>query len=45
MCIGEEGELQEQNVRLLVHLVNTMSVTGVSFLNLQLFLLFDTQVY
>jgi hypothetical protein len=27
MCIGEEEELQEQNVRLLVHLVNTVSVS------------------
>lgn len=32
MCIGEEGALQEQNVRLLLYVVNTLSVIGVSFL-------------
>jgi len=31
MSIGEEGALQEQNVRLLLYVVNTMSVTGVRF--------------
>jgi hypothetical protein len=31
MCIGEEGALQEQNVRLLLCVVNTMSLIGVSF--------------
>lgn len=38
MCTGEEGALQEQNVRLLLHVVNIMSVIGVSFFNFQLFL-------
>lgn len=39
MCIGEEGALQEQNVRLLLYVINTMSVNGVSFfLNFHLFL-------
>jgi hypothetical protein len=32
MCMGEEGALQEQNVRLLLYVVNKMSVIGVSFL-------------
>jgi hypothetical protein len=33
MCTGEEGALQEQNVRLLLYVVNTLSVVG--FCNLQ----------
>jgi len=34
----EEGALQEQNVRLLLYVVNTLSLIGVSFFNFQLFL-------
>ena len=45
MCIGEEGALQEQNVRLLLYVVNKISDIGVSCFNFQLFLWFDTQVY
>ena len=33
MCIGEEGALQEQSVRLLLYVVNTMALIGVSFFN------------
>jgi hypothetical protein len=32
MCIGEEGALQEQNLRLLLYVVNKMSIIAVSFL-------------
>jgi len=39
VCIGEEGALQEQNVRLLLYVVNTVSVTDVRFFfNFHLFL-------